>query len=363
MVSPALISAVLAKGIEVATHSWEYGTVFEAILEWEYPNLSIWNKPFTPGGDTIPVLDVSKNRALSYVKPFIRTDNITLVDGDGAAGDPAALGIPALLIGKTPGNTAYYTAAVRQEQHLVNTVPRWPNGAISHREAYPELWADFIYMVPPFLAYYGVAEQDLATLKEAARQCELYRDVLITDDKPWLHIVGDHVSDEQLWSSSNGWAAAGMARVLATMQNSKYKSQTKTQQASLTSMIKGILDGAIKFDTDASGLLRNYLNDTTWFGEISGTSLLAATALRMAELQPSVFKKGYTEWAVKKMDIVDKKIDAQTGIVAPAVNPLNWHDREPYVDGSPEGQSFVVLLHAAYRDWKGGKKSRGVGIA
>ena len=213
-------------------------------------------------------------------------------------------------------------------------------------------------MVPPFLAYYGVATKDEATLKEAARQCELYRDVLVTPALPWLHIVGDHVSDEQLWSSSNGWAAAGMARVLATMQNSKYKSSTKTQQASLTSMIKGIVDGAIKFDNDNSGLLRNYLNDTTWFGEIAGTSLLAATALRMAVLQPSVFGKKYTDWAVKKMDIVDTKIDTQTGIVAPAVNPLNWHDRNPYTAGSPEGQSFVVLLHAAHRDWKGGKQRR-----
>jgi rhamnogalacturonyl hydrolase YesR len=241
----------------------------------------------------------------------------------------------------------------------VNDVPRWPNGAISHREAYPELWADFIYMVPPFLAYYGVASKDEATLKEAARQCGLYRDVLVTKDGPWLHIVGDHVQDEQLWSSSNGWAAAGMARVLATMVKSRYKDSTKDAQRSLISMIKGILDGVIKFDTDSSGLLRNYVNDTTWFGEISGTSILAATAYRMAVLDPATFGKRYTEWAGKKMDVVDKLIDAKTGIVSPAINPLNWHDRTPYTSGSPEGQSFVVLLHAAYRDWKGGRNRRG----
>jgi len=83
MVAASIIAKVLTKAIEVATHSWEYGTVAEALLEWEDPTLSIWNKPFVPGGDTIPTLDVSKVRSLSYVKPHIRTDNVTLVDGDG----------------------------------------------------------------------------------------------------------------------------------------------------------------------------------------------------------------------------------------------------------------------------------------
>lgn len=214
-------------------------------------------------------------------------------------------------------------------------------------------------MVPPFLAYYAIAAKDQATLKQAAHQCELYRDVLITPSGPWLHIVGTHVSDEQLWSSSNGWAAAGMARVLATMAKSPYKDSTRREQKSLTSMIRGIIDGVIKLDTDSSGLLRNYLNDTTWFGEIAGTSILAATAYRMAVLEPGIFGKKYTDWAKRKMDVVDRLIDSKTGIVAPAVNPLNWHDRTPYTSGSPEGQSFVVLLHAAYRDWKGGRYRRG----
>jgi len=81
MVSAELIGAVLQKAIQVATHSWEYGTVAEALLEWNSPKLSIWNDPFPNG--KIPTLNAENVSALSYVKPFIRTDNITLVDGDG----------------------------------------------------------------------------------------------------------------------------------------------------------------------------------------------------------------------------------------------------------------------------------------
>ncbi|KAJ4287373.1 hypothetical protein N0V90_012772 [Kalmusia sp. IMI 367209] len=350
MVSAELIGAVLQKAIQVATHSWEYGTVAEALLEWNDPDLSIWHNPFPDG--KVPTLNVEDVSALTYIEPHIRTNSTTLVDGDG---DPAALGIPALLIGKT--DSAYWDAATRQEQHLINDVPRWDNGAISHRENVAELWADFVYMVPPFLAYYAVATCDVSLLKESARQVKLYRDVLIQPSGVWMHITGPEVQDYQLWSTGNGWAAAGAARVLATLKKSPYAEDTTAEQESLTSIIKSILDGAIELDTDESGLLRNYLNDTTWWGEISGTSILAATALRVAVLEPETFGSEYADWAVEKMGVVDGHIDAEEGdnkgIVSPAINPLDWHDTTPYTTGSPEGQSFVVLLHAAYRDWKG----------
>ena len=84
MVSTELINAVLQQALRVATHSWEYGTVAEALLEWDNPDLSIWNNPFPDG--QVPTLNVDDISALSYIKPHIRTDNITLVDGDGRIG-------------------------------------------------------------------------------------------------------------------------------------------------------------------------------------------------------------------------------------------------------------------------------------
>jgi hypothetical protein len=357
MVSSATISLVLKKAVQVATHSWEYGTVAEAMLEWDSYPQAIWNDPF-PNGQ-VPTLDPSSIPALSYIKPHIRTSGNTLVDGDGAAGDPAALGISALMIGKSDGQ--YWDAAGRQKNHLLNDVPRWSSGgAISHREDHPELWADFIYMVPPFLAYYGVATSDVGLLKEAARQCKLYHDVLEQQSGPWLHIKsktssGNGVTNDlALWSSGNGWAAAGMSRVFATMQKSPYNSQTTTEQSQLSGMIKDILDGAISMDIDSSGLLRNYLNDSSWFAEISGTSILAATALRMAKLDPGNFGSHYVDWAAKKKQAVDGHIDTGSGIVSPAIDPLDWHNRNQYTSGSPEGQSFVVLMYAAWADLKGG---------
>ena len=53
--------------------------------------------------------------------------------------------------------------------------------AISHRDEPPQLWGDFVYMVPPFLAYYGAATGDASLMREAVEQCELYAKVLETN--------------------------------------------------------------------------------------------------------------------------------------------------------------------------------------
>jgi rhamnogalacturonyl hydrolase YesR len=173
----------------------------------------------------------------------------------------------------------------------------------------------------------------------------------------WNHIkskTSGGTNDLALWSTGNAWAAAGMSRVYATMKKSPYNGQTGTEQGQLSGMIRDILDGAISLDNDGSGLLRNYLGDDSWWGEISGSSLLAATALRMAKLDPGNFGSKYVDWAGKIKAVVDGHIDSGSGIASPAIDPLDWHNRNQYTKGSPEGQSFVVLMYAAWADLKGG---------
>jgi hypothetical protein len=51
----------------------------------------------------------------------------------------------------------------------------------------------------------------------------------------------------------------------------------------LKGYIKEIIDGAVAQDRGpANGLLQNYVDDETWFGEVSGTAMLAATVYTMA---------------------------------------------------------------------------------
>lgn len=169
----------------------------------------------------------------------------------------------------------------------------------------------------------------------------------------WRHIIGppDGNNDYGIWSTGNAWAAAGMTRVLATARNSGLQADRLLLE-SLEENIQTTLDGAIALDAAEPDepLLRNYLNDTTWFAELAGTSLLAATAYRATLLQPARFGRGYADWADGKREAVAGMIGSD-GLLAPVVNPLNWTDRTPAAR-SPEAQSFAVLLFAAYRDFQ-----------
>lgn len=273
----------------------------------------------------------------------------------GAAGDPASLGVSAILIGQT--QPEYLGAAQRQADHLLNVVPRWANGAISHRESVAELWADSVYMVPPFLAYWAIQTDDVELLRTAVVQCILYHDVLVVPAGAdsaaglWHHIIGPSSQDLGIWSTGNAWAAAGMTRVLATAMKSRFADAVSSEIAQLKVIIRDILDGAIALDEAEPDepLLRNYLNDTTWFGDLSGTTLIAATVYRLAILEPAEFV-GYTGWADTKRLAIVERID-DTGLLYPVVNPLNWNDRTPAHE-SPEAENFAVLMFAAYRDFQ-----------
>ena len=220
-------------------------------------------------------------------------------------------------------------------------------------------------MAPPFLAYYAVSTNNESLLRDSIKQAEFYREILHHNTTEpykglWEHIIGDPNGwgDRGLWSTGNGWAVAGMVRVLFTVYKWGSVPKWRYELSQLTAYIKEIIDGAMNVDRP-DGLLRNYLNDTTWFGEISGTAIITASVYRMALLLPqSEFNtKKYIDWAEENRKAVARHVDKETGIIKPAVNPLNWGDRNEFVTGSPEGQSFGILLYTAWRDWKCANKA------
>lgn len=116
--------------------------------------------------------------------------------------------------------------------------------------------SDFVYMVPPFIAYYGALQSDKDLLLEAYNQCRLYRDAL-QDPSPqlgiptWKHIVQGSFQDNTHWATGNGWAAAGMMRVLATFNHSSFGSELRKEQANLVDWIDEILVTSWKYQVGA----------------------------------------------------------------------------------------------------------------
>lgn len=133
------IAKVTELAINASTHSWEHGTTAQALLEFYNPNVSIFgSQPFP-----VPTRRRNDTKALEYAaaKIVIGEGSNVLANGDGSAGDPASLGVSAVLLGKTEAKFA--DAAHRQLEYLDKQAPRAENGAISHRADIVELWYAF----------------------------------------------------------------------------------------------------------------------------------------------------------------------------------------------------------------------------
>lgn len=99
-------------------------------------------------------------------------------------------------------------------------------------------------MFPPFIAYYGALQGDSVLLKEAYTQISLYRDALRDENSGlWRHIALGDWQDDNLWATGNGWAAAGIMRVLKTVNVSSLASTFASEQADLAGWADEILTG------------------------------------------------------------------------------------------------------------------------
>ncbi|KZT63338.1 Six-hairpin glycosidase [Daedalea quercina L-15889] len=322
--SDAQINAVKDNLWLAAQQTWELGTESEALVESDASAYAVFfnasippplgNSSSNPYNYTAlqPVLQIAHNVAANRSNST-GPQPVMYVQG-GAAGDPASLGVAILLANWTgapepqlnnPLNASnprgvnlgrgvtYARAASEQLEYLLTVVPRTDDGAISHRIEQVQLWADSVYMVPPFLAYYGVVTGNQSLVQEAYTQIKLYRSHLYDQTEGlWQHILmGDTNVDTGFWSTGNAWAAAGMTRVLATIMRSQYASSMATEISDLSSWIMEVHEGMYKYLDSETSLFHNYANETQStdtghsFLDASSTTLLASTVYRLALLQ------------------------------------------------------------------------------
>jgi rhamnogalacturonyl hydrolase YesR len=276
----------------------------QALLSLDTPSFSALNSTVPPS--TKPPSSLSD--VLSSAKSVLSNAPSgngphSLFPDDGSAADPASTGI-GLLIANWTGQSGDYAGALESEvDFLLNKAPRSSKGAISHRTSQAQLWfvvicsrtfsgssrctyrSDFIYMVPPFLAYYGVTTGNQSMVQEAHTQVGLYRDAL-RDGKAhnlWHHIVGgDGGTDAGHWSTGNAWAAAGMLRVLGTIQHGPFAGALKGEAGDLQNWVGEIHDGMFRH-VQPSGLFLNYADaqPAQSFEDAAATALLVASVYRL----------------------------------------------------------------------------------
>jgi hypothetical protein len=339
---------VAQNAISVTNQSWEYGALMEAIIELDAPSLSVFaSKPFPPPTGKTPVPDI----VCSIVTEILDNEqpgDVVFIDGAGAAGDPASIGVGAILCNTVAENQTWTDDIQKQLNHLLYEVPHSAEGAISQRESEVQYWADYMYMVPPFLAYYGAyvgGENGTAQLKNAHLQSKLYREALFDADVSlWRHIGGGSWQLNDHWATGNAWAAMGMMRVLATIQASEVADEMQSEQQDLINWVNEILKGAYAFQT-LNGTLFNDIDlpEDKTFADSAGTALLTAAAYRLAAITKDLT---YIPNAELAYSLVLKSVNSD-GWLTNAVNPLTFNTPLTGTIRSPEGQSFVLSLVAS----------------
>ncbi|KAI0750887.1 Six-hairpin glycosidase [Daedaleopsis nitida] len=350
--SASMIEKMRSNMETIATHSWEIGTSLETILELNFPELSVLTGNLPPphtlkSGEADYVIQKA-----TEIVDDIKDPSGPLMDGDGAIGDPASVGTSVLLANWTrtdASETKFSVAASNQLSYLLNDAPRTTDGAISQRVEEPQLWADFVYMAPPFIAYYGAlqgGDQGSSLLEEAYNQCKLYRQYLSDESGLWKHIVLGSWSDLHHWSTGNAWAAAGMLRVLETIDRSSFSSKMTSEKTQLTMWIDEILTSTWTYQR-ANGTLFNYIDEDDSFADTSGTALLAAVSYRMATRTGDLT---HIPAADKAFKLIQDSL-TEDGWLLNTVDPLTFDTPSSAGSHSPEGQAFTLLLHSAWSDY------------
>jgi hypothetical protein len=156
-----------------------------------------------------------------------------------------------------------------------------------------------------------------------------------------------------------------MMRVWAIINRSSFSSQMQSQKSNLTQWIDEILTGVWRYQVrcrvawhqgftrlnfraprpqQSNGTLLDYVDQPDSFADSASTALLAATTFRYSLLTSDA---KHDAAAMQALSLVWQSID-QNGWLLNVVDPLSF--AQPLQAGahSPEAQSFVLLLAAAW---------------
>lgn len=309
------IQKVMNAMLSMQRRAWEQGVASQALLEL---------------GETDLVILMAKDAVVNQKKD----GRLGLNEGDKPVADPASNGEPVLFAAKATGDPALSEAAERMLDFLLHKAPKTIDGIIYHNYIENMIWVDAFYMVPPFLAVSGHGE-------EAIKQINGYRRILLNTEKNLYYHIWDQDRQKYerklFWGVGNGWAAAGMTRVLRALPESMMK-----EKKLLAGYIKELVDACLKYQRE-DGLFHNILNDPSTFVDTNTSQMLAYTIFR--GVKGGWLDNSYLKYAYKMRKAAYNKVD-KFGLVQGVCGA-------PYFDSpgtATEGQAFFLLMDAAYSD-------------
>ncbi len=311
---PLVEKAKLAM-LTMQREAWEQGVAMQALLEW---------------GERDMVVRMAHGAVLRAYDD----GRLGMVSDNHGVTDPAANGEGVLFAAKVTGDPIFKNGADRMLRYLMKIAPRTADGTLHHIDHKPQVWVDSMYMAPPFLAVAGEPV-------EAVKQVEGFRKLLWNGPaKLFSHIWDDGkkaFERKAFWGVGNGWAAAGMSRVLRALPEGMAPEKKRLQ-----GYIKDVLDGCLRH-WRPDGFFHDVVDDPKTFVETNLGQMLSYAIFRGV-------KAGWLAGSyLKDAEIMRKaargKVDT-LGYVRDVCGSPTFE--KPGV--ATEGQAFFILMETAYRD-------------
>lgn len=274
--------------LAVQRYPWEQGVCMQAMYEC---------------GDIETAVAMAHDAVLRQQKD----GRLAVINNNIAVTDPAANGVVVKKAYDITGETFYLEAANKMLDYLMNKAPRTDKGILCHNEisfhegfSPNQIWADSIYMAPPFLAEMGKIEEAFAQIKG------MY-DYLLDEKSGVLRHIFDAGSNrfvrDKLWATGNGWALMGM---IAVYERAK-ENHLEEIAEKLAELSKNLLDNLLKFQL-ADGRFHDILDDETSF--VDGASAMMIATYIYRSVKSGILPENYLKNADKISETMENYVDS-----------------------------------------------------
>ena len=306
----SLLEKVAQAALAMQRHSWEQGILAQAFLDM---------------GDRERVVLMAKSAMVE------RAADGRLAAIGGGATDPAMGGAAYWRAAELTGDPQMQQAARGLLEFVLKKAPRAADGTCYHVFNAPEMWSDSFYTTPPFLAATGHYD-------EAILQIDGLRKRLWNPEKKLLsHIWDDgrrEFRDAAFWGVGNGWAAAGLTRVIAALPAGRQADRDR-----VSAFLKELLDGCLAFQRP-DGLFHNVLDRPESFGETNLAQMLAFSTY--TGVQGGWLPATYLAAADRMRAAARAKVDSYGFVQGVCGAP-----RFDRAGVAAEGQAFFLMMEAA----------------
>ncbi len=310
-----LLDKVKLAMLSLQRATWEQGVAMQAVLEL---------------GETDLVILMAKDAVLRQSQD----GRLAMLGEEFALSDAACPGEAVLWAAKKTGDPVLQAGFEKMLEYVLHKAPRTKEGILYHFTNIPQIWSDILYMLPPFLAVAG-------EYAEAIKQIEGERAHLWNPDKKLLSHMWDNDKQELVrkdcWGVGNGWAAAGLTRVIHLLPASM-----KDDRARLVGYAKDILDGCIAHQR-TDGLFHNIVDDPRSFVETNLAQMFAYSSYR--GIKAGWLDASYKVPADRMRAAAHSKVDGLGLVQGVCGSPEFDHPGT-----ATEGQAFFLMMEAAYAD-------------